>query len=281
MNETKKRAQEEVERDSRRGVFLLISGVELAEDVYAAWPGREAVSLEPVFNPPGLVDLAAALLPGAKLASFGLGEMKSRDLYEFYLTEELGDHDQVMHIAQSYVSLILLRSGVSVRVIAATDRSWNTVAAFTDEVHVWILGRDWHHAPTWGPKLIQRDDVAWVEERLEPAVKLSVTSPTFNMALGISVESRFQGPRTAIAAIWGGIEAILGVDQELSFRISHYLSHILSDDPRTRSQRKAAIRKLYSQRSKAVHGVGMKEADLERVRSESWELLSQVLQQLN
>ena len=86
--------------------------------------------------------------------------------------------------------------------------------------------------------------------------------------------------RDAIAAIWGGIEAILGVDQELSFRISHYLSHILSDDPRTRSQRKAEIRKLYSQRSKAVHGVGMKEADLERVRSESWELLSQALQQL-
>lgn len=67
-------------------------------------------------------------------------------------------------------------------------------------------------------------------------------------------------PRAQLALLWSGIEGLFGVDYELSFRLSLYTAKFLA--PRSRSRQKAlfnSIKKLYSVRSKAVHGGKLKE----------------------
>lgn len=62
-------------------------------------------------------------------------------------------------------------------------------------------------------------------------------------------------PRAQLALLWSGIEGLFGVDYELSFRLSLYAARFLS--PRSRTNQRAifdSTKKLYSVRSKAVHG---------------------------
>jgi hypothetical protein len=67
-------------------------------------------------------------------------------------------------------------------------------------------------------------------------------------------------PRAQLALLWSGIEGIFGVDHELSFRLSLYISRYLSPH-RKEGQKKIFddIKKLYSIRSKAVHGAKIKD----------------------
>jgi hypothetical protein len=62
-------------------------------------------------------------------------------------------------------------------------------------------------------------------------------------------------PRAQLALLWSGIEGLFGVDIELSFRLSLYAARFLS--PRSRTRQKTifdSTKRLYSARSKAVHG---------------------------
>lgn len=68
-------------------------------------------------------------------------------------------------------------------------------------------------------------------------------------------------PRAQLALLWSGIEGLFGVDYELSFRLSLYTAKFLA--PGSRSRQKAifdSTKKLYSIRSKAVHGGKLKDA---------------------
>lgn len=57
-----------------------------------------------------------------------------------------------------------------------------------------------------------------------------------------------------MAAIWSGIEALLGVEHELSFRIPLLSARLIGKTPEERSSIFKNTRRLYSIRSKCVHG---------------------------
>ncbi len=66
-------------------------------------------------------------------------------------------------------------------------------------------------------------------------------------------------PRAQLALLWSGIEGLFGIDYELSFRLSLYIAKYLA--PRNRVRQKAIfnnVKKMYSIRSKAVHGGKLK-----------------------
>ena len=68
-------------------------------------------------------------------------------------------------------------------------------------------------------------------------------------------------PRAQLALLWSGIEGLFGVDYELSFRLSLYIARFLA--PRSRARQKSlfdSTKKLYTVRSKAVHGGKLKNA---------------------
>lgn len=68
-------------------------------------------------------------------------------------------------------------------------------------------------------------------------------------------------PRAQLALLWSGIEGLFGVDYELSFRLSIYIAKYLA--PSSRARQKTIfddIKKLYTVRSKAVHGGKLKDS---------------------
>ena len=83
--------------------------------------------------------------------------------------------------------------------------------------------------------------------------------------------------RVAIARLWVGIEALLNINSELSYRIALYASTVLEDRGEARKARFNEIKKLYSKRSRAVHGDSMSDEDLVDTVEKSFQLLKDLI----
>jgi hypothetical protein len=125
---------------------------------------------------------------------------------------------------------------------------------------------------------ITREDITWFTENFERAQKLFSKNHAFSIALIAAVEWRYtKDARTAIARLWIGIEALLGVDSELVFRLALYGSSLLEDRGELRLKRFQQIKKLYSIRSKTVHGGEVSSQDLQNAIYDSFDLLRDLL----
>ena len=81
----------------------------------------------------------------------------------------------------------------------------------------------------------------------------------------------------AIARLWVGIEAMLNINTELSYRIALYASTVLEERGEARKMRFHDIKKLYSMRSRAVHGDPMTDEDLITTIEKSFRLLKELI----
>jgi hypothetical protein len=129
----------------------------------------------------------------------------------------------------------------------------------------------------WRRDVVSRDDVAWIANNFEMANSLS-PDERFHFALAASTDWRFQDDsRAAVARLWSGIEALLGIESELSYRVATSLAALLEPRGSARHERFIAIRKLYDRRSKAVHGIKMSAKETARTVDESFDLLRDLL----
>jgi len=81
-----------------------------------------------------------------------------------------------------------------------------------------------------------------------------------------------------IANIWSGIEAMIGVDQELRFRIALYVSKLFGESHDEVQKLFKETKKLYDGRSKCVHGTGLKtRAQEETLYKKSLKLLCDLI----
>ena len=103
------------------------------------------------------------------------------------------------------------------------------------------------------------EDETWLSNHFETA-RLLIDKPAFQTAvLSLASFHWHSHPRAQLALIWSGIESIFGIESELVFRVSLYAARFLApNDQSERSQIFAEIKKLYNQRSAAVHGSNMK-----------------------
>ena len=120
-------------------------------------------------------------------------------------------------------------------------------------------------------------DKEWLERYFETARNL-LSNPAFQTAAHSLASFRWHShPRSRLALIWSGIEALFGIDSEIVFRVSLYIARFLApDDQIERSQLFAKVKQLYKQRSKAVHGSKMK-GDMQRAVRESSDLLGRLI----
>ena len=206
-------------------------------------------------------------------------------------------------------ALLVLRGYASVQAIACSGYTWNMIAGYqarsseavkkdfrergVDAVnnplpidlprfqgmvldyHFRIFaGRDAKRGP------VSDEDAKWINEHFEAFNRLCSDSESFRLALECAVDWRYtKEPRSAIARIWSGIEALFGIQSELVFRISALSAGLLAPRGIERRQRFAAVKKLYGVRSKAVHGDRLSEVDLGKAVVDSFDLLRELLLQ--
>lgn len=100
----------------------------------------------------------------------------------------------------------------------------------------------------------------------------------FRLVLSSIYDWRFaKDLRMAIARLWVGIEAMLNINTELSYRIALYASTVLEERGKARKMRFHDIKKLYSMRSRAVHGDPMTDEDLITTIEKSFRLLKEFI----
>ncbi len=112
-----------------------------------------------------------------------------------------------------------------------------------------------------------------------PKFDKMMDNPRFSSAAAIAC-NHFHEPRLSIriAAIWAGIESIIGLDQELRFRIALYISKLFGQSESEREKIFADTKKLYDGRSRCVHGSGFKTRAAEKkIYTESLELLCNLI----
>lgn len=286
------RADEYGAIDGRHGYFFLIQGLSVTDspDERAPLPrgafgssattGKPdlAIQLTEVDNFPSESHFADALRPEIAQNYAAIAGRASYARHELFVSETLGNSiNTAFDIANKICYLLRAKSGCMFTVPMWSNTSWNQMAGKHQTVHVGFLGREWSDLPLLESKPASGADFDWAILQSPRAVDL-YKHPSFQLAFDALGQAAFdKGERNAIATSWSGIEALLGIDQELTYRVAMYLAVLLEDDPVRRVERRAAVKKLYGMRSRAVHGAIIKPADLSSATSASWQLLRDLI----
>lgn len=300
MKSAEARSQTHAQDDERAGYFVLVQGVrELNDESTSDLPDAAAeavtdrhrdgqqlvdnglISLHAVDNFPGQTHLQQALTEECSHYTYQvLREPRSR-LYELYISHAIVDNPgQALVLAHRVLFLLRARGGCFFKVPFWSDTSWNQIAGKQKEVFINPIALEENKTPLLGSGFVSPGDFSWVIQRVWRTIEL-YELPAFRLAFDSLNEAPFQSTaRMSIATSWAGLESLLAIDYELSYRIAMYLAVLLSDDPESRVATRDRVKKLYGLRSKAVHGSKMKEEALLKTAEESWGLLRDVLMTL-
>lgn len=122
------------------------------------------------------------------------------------------------------------------------------------------------------------DDASWVRNHFDTFNRLAAESEPFRFALEAAIDWRFaKEPRSAVARLWGGIEALFGINSELVYRISLYSACLLTQRGLSRKVKFEEVKRLYGMRSKVVHGEKLSDEKITQAMSDSFHLLRDLL----
>lgn len=120
---------------------------------------------------------------------------------------------------------------------------------------------------------IANEEALWIEKHFQTARKL-LDKPEFENAVHCLATYRWHThPRPRLALIWSGIEGLFNIESELVFRLSLYTARFLASDNKEEMKAKfSEVKRLYKQRSAAVHGSRIK-GELDKAIADSAQLL--------
>lgn len=288
-----------------RNYYVLISNLDVAEDGFQLADG---VTLRRLMAPFTVFDLAAAGGSGfAEWAVLAAFVPKCRCELESAADAASGPGYGTLDRAWLASVLVGLRGYGAHMCVAYNNHSWREVAGhqartkddFAEqlaeegvEAAVYrsrralppmIAGLLDLHVRTWAERdrrttSFGPEDAEWVRRRFETFNGLAATSPAFRYGLEAAADWRFQTDRrAAVARLWSGVEALFGVKSELVFRLSLLVASLLEARGELRESRYKVVKKLYDQRSKAVHGTEMSDQALDDAMSDSYILLRDLL----
>ncbi len=285
--------------------YVLIAGLARPKAPLTLAPG---LSLVPLEAPLSVFDLATAgavgfrewavLEPISRSCTCEIETAKDSDVVPGY---------DALNRAWLASALLVLRGFSRHLGIACSAYSWNLIAGHqTRTAHLFRpqVEREGLHAAVFKPDrdlppfrgnllefhttlLVEREtreepvsdeDAAWIYKSFGTFNRLASESQAFRLALEASIDWRYaKEPRLAVARIWTGIEALFGISSELVYRISSLCASLLEDRGPRRKARFQAVKRLYGQRSKAVHGEALNQDQLASAMNNSYALLRELL----
>lgn len=265
-------------RDEGDGVHVGIVNIRLAEPGEFSVPG--ALTLRPIDEPPGEIELARALKNKSLLSA--VARHAHGFSYELTVsTDYAGSADNAMFIAWSFISAVRIRTSGDFLAPAVSNCSWATIAsAPADSCQIRMiedvpLARVFAKGAT-----VSVDDLAWSHDRLAAFAEL-IGQEKFRLAVDCLCTHQQEGSlRMTTASLWAGIEALIGVTSELSFRISALVATYLEDRGEKRMALYRRMKSLYQFRSKAVHGEAATDDALHSHVTEVRVILSRLLQKI-
>ena len=229
-------------------------------------------------EPPGEIELARALENTTLFGAVGR--------YSHIISHELAvsrnfagdDYQAVWNFAWWLISAIRVKTRVEFLVPAVANCSWSVIAAVEDNTCKVNFLEDVPQVRSLDkPVRLVEEDFHWAFRKAMILADL-LEVPRFRLAVdALTTHQHLLNSRMMAASIWAGIEALMGIDSELSFRLALSAASMLEPRGTARYERYRRIKKLYNVRSKAVHGEALEEAALLQNVIESRELLSQLI----
>ena len=130
------------------------------------------------------------------------------------------------------------------------------------------------------PTTVNTDDLNWVKNHLKTVVELNKET-RFSIALdALCSYLHTERDRMKAAQLWVGIEAIFEVQYEISYRLPLLAALMLNPRGQDCKQFRDQVKKLYNERSKAIHGKEFKNAKdhVTEVRKLLAALLTKIIQ---
>lgn len=182
--------------------------------------------------------------------------------YELFIEDENNDFNYYgSFLAYHLLTALRIISGVDFIIPMASNYSWSCIPAAANDSFKVIMLEDYPKAKLFDSKSnFEKDDFIWLEKYIVNFCDLTLKYPQFKIAVDIFTNyNQHANDRMCVASLWAGIEAILGVNQELSFRLAAYISAYLEPFGENRLKLFKHIKKMYSFRSQAVHGATIKD----------------------
>lgn len=170
----------------------------------------------------------------------------------------LGDFDFICDSVRAILAGLRIRTQAELFSPAVCSQPWDNLdsescIAARFEPHVYSLNVS-------DPSPVNDSDMTWVKNNLGEVLKLNQQT-RFNIALdALCSYLHTERDRMKIAQLWVGVEAIFEVQFEISYRLPILAALMLESRGEECKQLRNRIKKLYSQRSKAVHGQEFKNA---------------------
>ncbi len=121
-------------------------------------------------------------------------------------------------------------------------------------------------------------DAEWTRAHFDTFNRMASENESFRFAFEAAIDWRFaKEPRSAVARLWGGIEALFGISSELVYRISLYSACLLAERGEPRKRKFEEVKRLYGLRSKVVHGEKLTMEKISQAMSDSFRLLRDLL----
>ena len=132
---------------------------------------------------------------------------------------------------------------------------------------------------TDSPRTLDEKEAEWIEEHFEQARTLLDKRAFQNAVHSLATYRWHAHPRAGLALLWSGIEGLFSIESELVYRLSLYTAKFLEpDDADQARQVFRDVKKLYKQRSAAVHGAELKDGTRKAV-TDSVGLLQKLIRQ--
>jgi hypothetical protein len=205
--------------------------------------GRAA--LRKVIEPPGEIFLAGAL---ENPAAFGaIGRYSSQIKHELVVGKNFaGDDSQaVWNFAWWLISGLRVRTLAEFLVPATADCSWSVIAGIDDHTCKAKLLEDVPQTRSLaGPVKIVEEDLRWAFNKALVMGEL-LEVPRFRLAVeALTTHQHLLSPRMMAASIWSGIEALMDISQELTFRLALSVASLLEPRGEQRNERYRRTKKL-------------------------------------
>jgi hypothetical protein len=263
------RAHELLAVPSRPSLYFAILGLDLEGGEFDAGDG---FSIRGVTNPPGEVELAAALEEPHLLSA--VGRYSHAISHEFCVPLSFGESDDpdlnrndptlAMNVGWTFISLLRVKAMSDFLVPLVSTCSWSTFAGVPEHSARVSLLEDVPKARRFGAtRQISKADVTWSIDNFRACDQL-LHSERFKLAVDcLTTHQHESSLRMTVASLWAGIESLHNVSAELRFRLSLQSAYFLERNGEGRLARYRTVKKLYDFRSKAVHGHSLDDALLE------------------
>ncbi len=246
---------------------------------------NKAIELRRLTGYPSPKDLVAGL---RCLATAGLMAHYSETQIQHELVFDgsvFDGYEDIVQTAGVVVAALRIRTKADVFSPAVCERSWQALSG--DPARAFRVDQVMLDHAMSSSSLIGTDDVEWVARALGPLYDLTTNEKTRDERVATAVEAicsylHAGTYRMMAAQLWVGVEALFNVEHETSYRVSAMIARFLAAHGTACRDLAKQVRKLYGERSKAVHGQKVSEDVLRehigKVRSLLAQLLTRVVE---